>query len=203
MLQFSKFMTAITEHYGEYESELSKRITLKHVKEKFREDKLEQVFAVLTRKFSNRYKIPPDPTVFEEIFGNSELQLEAEALQHWQGINRKVNYYSDIFFEDVRLQAVIEGMGGWVEFCKRPNDPESEKWARKRFIELYMLYSHNKPLIEHRTLRGIGRAGREYTPPVITYGDPERCKKLLSEGTENKDIQHAVANMAQKAVKAI
>lgn len=191
----SEFMTGIVAHYGPYKSDISERIVLKYIIEYFPENQLENIFSKLTMKYSNQYKTPPDPAKFEEIFGVTEQRIEAQALKHFSEITKKVNSYSDILFEDPRLQAAIQGMGGWIQFCQRPSDPESETWARKEFIKLYKLYSDDRSGINQVVLKGLHSGDRN----VIMYGDRKKCELILEDiGQHPKQIENLTNGMLKQ-----
>ncbi len=195
-MDYAEFMVGLTEYYGKYKNEFVEKIVLKYVKANFREDDLQSVFNKVLAQHSSDFKRPPDVALFEKILSQNDSRLETEALLHWTKINNKVNSYSDIFFESPKLQAVIEGMGGWVHFCQRPNAHEAEVWARKRFIELYKLYSKENPMIDHKILRGLSGCCQ-----LIKYGDQKRCNELIA-GQENT-MESKVLGIAAGMIKKI
>jgi len=169
-MTYAKFMEAVTSFYGNYRNEFIEDIVIKYIKTTFEEHDLPDIFASLVKRYTNQYKTPPDVAVFEEIFKKDNI--EAEAMDAYNEVNNNICSYRDIMFEDIRVQAVIESMGGWIAYCQR--DPNYESLHRKEFIKLFKLYTNNPPSIRHRILRGLLDKNE-----CIFIGNRNECLKLL------------------------
>lgn len=184
-----EFIKSIEKYYGlEYDNEMERKLVISFLKNI---DNLKMLFGRVIKKHSKKYKSLPDIAIFNQCIMTDE-SLEIEALHHYEEINKILNSSAEIVFEDIRLQACINGLGGWVEFCFR--DPEYENLHRKRFIELYKIYSREKPLESHKKLRC------NYDKPsrTIYYGNEENCKKLLTYTSENKQIEDVCNNVFKR-----
>jgi len=184
-MTYTGFMAGIEQYYGPYANEFTENTVLAYIMANFRETQLDDLFKRVVMKFSNQYKVPPGISVFQELNVNKS-RLRAEAIEHWKRISDIINIYRDIFFEDIRIQAAIEAMGGWVDFCNR--NPQYEVLDLERFIDLYILYTENPPTRKCKLLMGISDKSE-----IIYYGDRERCQKLL-EGVdvEQEDLMERI-----------
>jgi len=184
MNDHKELMTAIEAYYGPYQNDIQKQVVYKYVVRKFAFDQLENVFSKLTLKFSNKFKTPPDPAVFEDIFGNDENdEIEIQANEIWHEVNRKANAYADLIFADsCAFLAFRNATGGLVNFSQRTR--EEEVWIKKRFIELYKLYVKNSPRDEVRPiLRGLSNGNGNGSRPV-TIGDEKKCMQIADNNTD-------------------
>jgi len=197
-----EFMTAIIEIYGEYSSPLLEKLTFAFVKENFKEEDLENVIKKTMASLPTRFKHPPDPSDFSEIFfKKDERTMEAEALHWWKLLGKNTSYMRDCVISDIRVQSAIESMGGWVWFCTRTVRDESGKdldvWNQKRFVELFKLYSTNKPEGGIKILRGQSTESEEVRArKIITVGDENICRNLIAE-QKNKALK-MIDEMSEK-----
>lgn len=178
-MNYPEFMTAIIEVYGDYTSPALKKITAMYIKEKWQESELENIFKKLILVKTAKFKTPPDPAEFEELFfKKSEKEYEAEALEWWRIINRTGSSYDNIIVSDIRVQAVLRDMGGWGAFCSR--NTEDEHWHQQKFIKWFVMYSNHMPEGQPEIIFGDG----DRSKPPLLFGDKEKCKLLL---TQRKD----------------
>jgi len=196
-MKYSEFMSAVVEIYGAYKSEVLEQLTVRYVKKRFSENDLEKILMQLTLNKSAKFKTPPDPAEFEELFFRHDDCLEAEALKWWVELNRKSNSYRDCIISDLRVQTAIEAMGGWVMFCSRIVRDEKgrdlDNWNRKQFTDLYKLYSKYPPETEIKVLHGI----TDNRSKIIIIGDEEKCRLVMEEKKHGgmKVIEDMVAGM--------
>lgn len=180
-MKYSEFMAAIVDIYGPYRSAMLEQLTARYVRNRFGEQELERALTQLTLKRSARYKTPPDPAEFEEIFFRKDGYLEAEALKWWMELNRKINSRCDCIISDLRVQAAVDVAGGWVAFCTRvirdENGRDIDVWNRKQFVDLFKLYSSCPPDIEVKIFRGI----YDDRSKIVMIGDEARCRELIKE----------------------
>lgn len=188
-MKYAKFFEAITKFYGQYPNEFVEDVVLKYVTNNYTEDQLPDILAKLFKKYSNKYKTPPDVAVFEDLFVGQENDTEVKAIAEYEQITRTGHIYNDVFFEDIRSQATIEAMGGWTTFCMR--DPQYESLHRKDFIKLFKLYTKRAPENRRKVLRGLS----ERTEPVL-YGNRDRCLELLEK--PNSEMVEQAENLAKK-----
>ena len=180
-----KFMLGVIEVYGPYNSEILESLTMSYLQERWRESDLESVYKQLILKKSSKYKTPPDPAEFEELFPRqSSTSIEAEALKWWDELNRKINSYRDCIISDVRAYKAIQMMGGWTWFCQRLVRDETGKdidvWNRKQFVEYFKLYSENRPDEEISIMQGLS----EMKKPPVMIGNQEQCL-MIQEKSNN------------------
>ncbi len=178
-MKHSEFMTAIEEIYGEYKSPLLKKMTAIYLKEHFRESELENVFKSVMIKVNPKYKTPPSPADFEDIFprGNSE----AEALKWYELLSATGCSLDNVIISDLRARNAIVSLGGWVAFCMR--NPIYEELHRKKFVEAF-----NKPS-DHECGMLFGRSSKRETRQPLMFGDKEICRLMYEEF---KQIQNTV-----------
>ena len=67
MDNYEDMIKTIEEYYGGRYNLLVKNLLLEYLKKKIRINEIKKVFSMLIKKFSNKYKIPPDIAVFEEV----------------------------------------------------------------------------------------------------------------------------------------
>jgi hypothetical protein len=197
MNEYARFMALIEAYYGRYSDAIS-NLVLRYVTENYQEDELDGLYKRILATYSSQYKRPPDVAQIHALKASDAANVEIEALQHWSGINRIVNSYSGIVFDDLRLQYVIQGMGGWIEFCQRPNDPESETWARKRFVELYKMYTAQDMGDERpKMLRGMS----DYGEPLRYAGTPR--KQITAANNAGNKVVHELAQKLTRNMEGV
>ncbi len=188
-MNYKEFMTALVDVYGVYASPVLEKLTFKYVKERWIESDLEDVFKRLILLKSAKFKTPPDPAEFEELFfKKSGRESEAEALVWWDALNKKANSWRDCIISDIRAQAALESMGGWIWFCQRlkcdENGKDLDQWHRRTFVDLFKLYTENPTDRSPRVFSGLSETVK--TPVMI--GSAEECLKI--QQINNPVMQH-------------
>jgi hypothetical protein len=151
MMSYSKFVTYIKQHYGAFNSELSENLTLQYIMDRWPERDMQKVFNTLVIKHSNQYKVPPSPTVFEEIFPRAGADPAEAAEIAWNILLATDNGFSVLITDPVAQEAVVN-LGGWDEFClRRIGNPE---WSRKDFVTAYKNLFRSGLQVEPRILFG-------------------------------------------------
>jgi hypothetical protein len=164
-------MSAVIEIYGPYKSEALKKITYTYLRENFQEPELENKLATLIKRLNPKYKTPPSPADFEEIF-TSQTDLEGEAQEWFNKLNATGNSLDNIIVSNVRAHKALESTGGWVEFCRR--NPEYDHLNRKRFVEAYI-----KATPEGTPRLMYGESAQKYNKQPLMFGDPAACRDAL------------------------
>ena len=169
-MNYVEFMSAITDIYGKYNSDILKKITVQYVMKRWKEPELESVMDKLLSVKSAKYKTPPDPAELEEIF--PQLNLEAMASRWFDMLTRTGNSLDHVIISDVRAQEAVQSFGGWPAFCQRK--PEDEHWHRKNFIAAYMkaVPGENVPQML------FGESTRRDKTPLM-FGDKDICAAAL------------------------
>ena len=169
-MKYPEFVTALEEYYGQYNSDIQKKMTAIYVKERWDESLLDGIFKQLTLKKSAKYKTPPDPAELEELF--PRLNLESEASRWFDELTRTGNSLDHVIISDLRAQEAIKSFGGWPAFCQRK--PEDEHWHRKNFVAAYMkaVPESNQPQIL------FGESTRRDKLPLM-FGDKNICAAAL------------------------
>ena len=178
MKDYSEFLAVIIDVYGDYKSPVLKKLTALYIKENFKVRELENILSKLLIELNPKFKTPPSPADFQEIFFKKSKGTEAEALIWWNDLNNKVNSWKDCIISDIRVQSAIETMGGWVWFCQRVKVDDSgrdlDQWHRKNFIELFKLYTENPPEKEIKVLSGLS----EKIKAPLMIGDEKICLQI-------------------------
>jgi hypothetical protein len=180
-MQYNDFMTAITDIYGDYKSEILEQITVKYIRERFKEPELDKVMSTLLLKLNPKYKTPPSPADFEEIFfTKSAGNYEAAAVKIYNQITATGCSLDHVIIGDIRGQKALEKVfGTWPDFCRR--DPDDEQWHRKNFIKAYCECEVEPDEIP-RIMYGDS-SNRDRIPNL--YGDKDECKKYLEYSKPN------------------
>lgn len=177
-MNHAEFMTAVCEIYGVYQSPALEKLTYKYIKERWRESDLENMFKQLVLKKSARYKTPPDPAEFEEIFPRGlDTDYEIEANQIWKDLQRYSTRY-DAICSDIRVQLAIEStFGSWIGFGQRLE--KYEVLNHKNFIENFIKFSKYPVDAQPSLMRGEGNYFDP--PPPQMIGDKDKCLALIEE----------------------
>lgn len=172
-MRYAEFMTAITDCYDNYKSPILETITFKYIKERFQESDLENVFSTLIIKVNPKYKTPPSPAEFEEIF--PRFNIDVEANEWYNKLSATGNSLDNIIISDNRAEQALESFGGWVYFCQR--SPEYEGLHRKKFIELFIkaVRCEDQPKIIY------GDSSRKFEKQPLIFGDKEKCLAIVNK----------------------
>ena len=173
-MKYAEFMTAITDCYDNYKSPILEQITFKYIKDRFKESDLEGIFSTLIIKVNPKYKTPPSPADFEEIF--PRFNIDVEAAEWFNKLSSTGNSLDNIMISDNRAEQAIEAFGGWVAFCQR--SPEYEGLHRKRFIEAFIkaIKKDEDPKIIY------GESSQKFKKLPLIFGDKEMCLQIINKG---------------------
>ena len=136
---------------------------------------------IQTRVFPS---LPKPAEIIQEIDGLAEDRATNAWLEAVAAI-RRVGSYSSIKFHDPVIGGVIDGMGGWPEFC---NTPEKElKWKQKEFVQLYRIIAQRGrfPNYLPGRIEMQNRAGGYEIPTPIEWGNGRKLMEY--EARENSD----------------
>jgi len=170
-MTYNEFMSALIEIYGPYKSDALKKITYVYIRENFKEHSLEEIFAKLIKTLNPKYKTPPSPADFEEIF-TSRIDVEGEAHEWFNRLNATGNSLDNVIISNIRAHKALESMGGWVEFCRR--NPEYDTLHRKKFVDAYV-----KAIPEGTPRLMLGESQNRHNKAPIMFGDPSACRDAL------------------------
>ncbi len=94
---------------------------------------------------------------------------EREANAAYALLERRSHIYKDAVVEDAAVQAGLDAIGGWQEFCNRTED--QNPWLRKAFVKAFIQARESGYHREPRVYRGLA----DRCEPVI-IGNEERCR---------------------------
>lgn len=134
-------------------------------------------------------QFPPKPSdVIKHISGNSQ----SAAGEAWAKVDyaiRCVGNYRSVVFDDPKIHAAIERLGGWVKVAMTQND--EYPFLQNHFLKLYQGFTVQPPETFPRKLLGTcehqnsaasgflrGRANDE--PALI--GDPQKAREVYQGG---------------------
>ena len=173
-MKYNEFMAAIESIYGQYTSDILAQITVKYVRERFKESDLERVLSKLILVVNPKYKTPPSPVDFEEHFFNKPSSREADAVRIYNEIINTGCSLDHVIISDIRGQRALEAVfGSWPEFCRR--NPDDEQWHRKNFIKAYCdaeIAPGETPQIMY------GDSSRRDNTPIM-FGNKQECAAYL------------------------
>lgn len=134
-------------------------------------------------------QFPPKPAdVIKHISGNSQ----SAAGEAWAKVDyavRCVGNYRSVVFDDPKIHAAIERLGGWVKVSMTEND--EYPFLQNHFMKLYQGFTVQPPEVfprkllgtcEHQNsqMSGFLRGQAKNEPALI--GDPEKAKQVYQGG---------------------
>lgn len=191
-MKYSEFMAACIDSYGEYKSDIVKKMTAVYIQERFNEDELEKIFLSLLTKLNPKYGKPVTPADFEEHFPRqTHTDIELLANKFYEELNRSGNSLDNIIVSDIRAQIAIENaFGSWPDFCSR--HPDYEGLHRKNFVEAFVKVKDESRMPS--IMYGNSIRKREKTP--LLFGDKERCLQIAEScGNILPQIEQMVEGM--------
>lgn len=149
-------------------------------------------------------QFPPKPAdVIKHIDGNSQ----SAAGEAWAKVDygvRCVGHYRSVVFDDPKIHAAIERLGGWVKLAS--DDGKEYPYLKNHFLKLYQGFTVQPPESFPRKLTGAcehqnsqishfarGKADNE---PVL-IGNKEKARQVYLGGSEQ-----GVAQITQSGTKA-
>jgi hypothetical protein len=187
-MKHNVFITMIENYYGKYEPENKKAIILKYIVSSYKENELDDLFKKIVSQIDSKYKTPPDIKQIQELKSDN-IEIRADNL--FEEISKKANQYRDLVIEDpAGGMAFRSACGSLLQFTSRTK--KDEQWIKKRFIQMYKVYSRNPQECENGYISAIGRAGE----PVI-IGDRERGISLLEANKQknNKLLEELIPGL--------
>lgn len=152
---------------------------------------LEDVETALSRHITNpdTGQFPPKPAdIVRLIRGNSQSASNEAWAKVDQGI-RCVGIYRDVVFDDPKIHAAIERLGGWQKVCM--TDEKEYPFLRNRFLSVYQGFSYHPPETFPRKLIGTcshenGQAaafsrGKANDEPAL-IGNAEKARLVYQGG---------------------
>ncbi len=129
---------------------------------------------------------------------------EDRALRAWAKVDRavrEVGPYASVVFDDPLIHAVIEEMGGWIQFGKKPE----KEWpfVAKEFETRYRTLVGRERAVAHPpSLTGLveadharhGTMGQTLPPPTI-IGDSSRAHEVFRTGRVEDAKGHPLLSM--------
>lgn len=136
-------------------------------------------------------QFPPKPSdVIKHISGNSQ----SAAGEAWAKVDyavRCVGNYRSVVFDDPKIHAAIERLGGWVKVSMTEND--EYPFLQNHFLKLYQGFTVQPPetfprklmgTCEHQNSQASGfLRGRAKDQPAL-IGDPEKAREVYQGGGE-------------------
>ena len=175
-MKYSEFMAGLIDSYGEYKSEIMKKMTAVYIQERFKEDELENIFLSLITKLNPKYGKPVTPADFEEFF--PKVNLESEAHEWYNKLSATGCSLDNVIISEIRAVKAIESFGGWSEFCSR--SPEYEELHRKNFVKNYCqtVTGESKIYILY------GDSSRKYEKQPLIFGNEQECLSIINRNTK-------------------
>lgn len=132
-----------------------------------------ETIEVAVKRALRESRFMPSPAELRELSG--EYTGSDRAILAWDSVLKNVHLgpYKHVSFTDDRIiNATIRNLGGWPRFLSRLTDADSEKWARKEFIDAYQRLHRSQVDGEIcRPLTGLAggefKDGREYIPKIV------------------------------------
>lgn len=154
-------------------------------------------------------QFPPKPAdVIKHISGNSQ----SSASEAWAKVDyaiRCVGNYRSVVFDDPKIHAAIERLGGWVKVSM--TDGKEYPYLQNHFLKLYQGFTVQPPesfprkligTCEHQnSQRSSFRRGRAMNAPALV-GDPERAK-LVYQGGNNGGVTKITHEGAKEFLQLI
>lgn len=149
-------------------------------------------------------QFPPKPAdVIKHVSGNSQ-SAGGEAWAKVDRAIRCVGNYRSVVFDDPKIHAAIERLGGWQKISL--TDEKEYPFLRNNFLKLYQGFTVQPPEVYPRKMIGTCEhensnhesfeRGRPQDEPVM-IGNPERARLVYQGGGDL-----GVAQINQKGAKA-
>jgi hypothetical protein len=89
-MQLSEFLKNIKKYYGNYEP-IVEQVLSEYLVNNFNDNEYSELFKLITTKYSNVYKIPPDKAKIIEIVGNYNIPQVGALNQKFIGNKKNEN----------------------------------------------------------------------------------------------------------------
>jgi hypothetical protein len=107
----------------------------------------------------------------------------------------QVGSWRTLVFDDSRIHACIEDMGGWMRFCTATYD--ELPFLRNEFTKRYRAYLQHPPLRYPAVIKGEG--GFDQQPVLI--GNQELAKRVMLSGSTSSGLLEEFSNKIKKIAK--
>lgn len=118
------------------------------------------------------------------------------AVRAWTQVRHAVQSigpYQSLVFDDPLIHVVLADMGGFQALCDMKTD--DVPFRARDFSDRYRAYAARREIPAYDPkLIGIveadclARGFHEHIPPPVLVGDPQRCAKVLANGTGRKAV---------------
>ncbi len=114
---------------------------------------------------------------------------ETKALQAWAIVERAIEQagiYQSVAFDDVRIHAVLDEMGGWIKLCLVTY--KELPFCAREFQKRYMSYLDKAPQRYPQYFYGLSECdntknGYPIDAPIL-IGDVEKARQVMQQGTD-------------------
>ncbi len=195
-----QFLIAIEEWYGQYTSDLKRDTVLAWLNENVKELVLESLFKRVTADYSEQYKTPPTQFNFNQIINGDRIEVMAErAFDKLRGMSAMESY----IIEDVKIQQVVDSMGGIIKFVDR-KDGDDAVWVRKEFVQKYMEECRYPREIERRVMLGYRDKSNMYATSgagVGYYGykyiGNDKNREQIMQSVKGLNVGHSMIGLVE------
>lgn len=147
---------------------------------------LDEVSAAFSRHVTDpdHGQFPPKPA---DIVRAIEGGGDGRALAAWTKVDKAIRHvggWRSVCFDDPRIHACIDAMGGWIKLCGTLIDelPYRQQEFAKRYRALLLIQGLDYPgYLIGRAEDSNAQAGFPVEPPLL-LGNPERAAKVLLQG---------------------
>jgi len=154
---------------------------------------IEDIERALCRHLTNpdTGQYPPKPADIVRLIQGSSQTTSGEAWAKVDRAIRCVGIHRTVVFDDPKVHAAIERLGGWQKICM--TEEKEYPFLRNNFLKLYQGFTVQPPETFPRKLIGTCEhensqhdsfmRGRSKNEPVL-IGDPERARLVYQGGGE-------------------
>ena len=138
--------------------------------------------------------MPKPADIIKQIEGGGDER----SLLAWTKLERgvtQVGSWRTLAFDDPRIHAVIEDMGGWMVFCSATGD--DWPFLRNEFCKRFRGYVRRPPTSYPALIRGEGKTDE---PPVL-IGIEHQAEQVMLFGSENSRGMVAITDQAKQVEK--
>lgn len=201
--RFAEILTATSELYGRSISVPSLRLWFSALLQYDIEDVSGAVQRHITSPDGKFMPVPADIVRIIEGSGQDAALLAWTKLTH---ALERVGVYQSVVFDDPIIHAVIEDMGGWIEFGATPMD--EMRFRGIEFQRRYQAYRQRAGDVRYpKKLIGVSESEnrqRGYTeeiPDPILIGDADKAQQVMLAGSSTPRI--AVSTIKAAMTKLI
>lgn len=181
-LEFAEAWTSAMDLYGREVSDMAIELAF-HALEPL---SIQEVQAGLTAHVRNpdTGQFPPKPAdVIRNVHGSSQ----SAAMEAWAKVDkaiRSVGQYRDVVFDDWKIHAAVEQLGGWIETAQTSAD--EYPFLRNRFVKLYEGFTVQPPKRYPYKLLGI--ASRDNAHGSFERGRPAEQVAVIGDRSKAREV---------------